>query len=191
MPGSPLRYKPAMSTRSGSSSVVGLAALSLAAVTLAAGLAGCGDSANDPAQKFLGTWHYDQVSGVIRCPGKDDFNDPPRGNKTFAPGLTGGIVDVTVSPLDADIWCNFHYAVSGLTAMASADQTCALKGGDVYSVSNAADNEYASFTLTGPDLAEELSVGTLHLPPTTANPDDPPVVCSYDLIGHLTKVAKD
>jgi hypothetical protein len=178
-----LRYKPTMSLRSLAAGA-GLSALAM--------LAGCGDSVNDDAQRFLGVWHYDEASGVITCPGADPFNLPPEGNKTFAPSLTAGIVDVTVSPLDSSVFCNFAYDVKGLEAIARAGQTCGLTGGDSFSVSDAAVGEYAKLAIIGPTTLEELSIGTIHITEPSPIGGAPTIrECRYDVIGHLTKVAKD
>ncbi len=165
-----------------------VAALGLMAIVVAS----CGDSASDPGQGFVGTWHYDDGTGIVTCEDGNTINLPPTGNKTFAPGLTKGIVDVSISPLDSAVYCNLAYDIVGFVASARAGQVCYLTGGDTFTVTDADAQEYATFTLTSPTQAEELSLGNIHI--TQPGPlGSPPVMttCRYDLTGHLTKVAKD
>ena len=68
-----------------------------------------------------------------------------------------------------------------------------LRGGDIFTFSAEDGSGTSTFTLNGPTIAEEIWVGTIHIFQAGAMVNDPPIMtsCTYNLIGHLTKVAKD
>jgi len=185
-----LRYKRAMSPRG----CLPTGALCLAVVAGMLGAAGCGDSSTDPGKSFLGTWHYDDGSGLTMC---DDGNVNllPSGNKTFEPGLMGGVVDTSATPLDPATYCDFLFDVSSNTKLtAHTGQACTLRGGSTYTVTDdQVGGDYYTFELNSATQAEELSIGTIHITKAGANVGDPPIMttCKFNLIGHLTKVAKN
>jgi hypothetical protein len=149
--------------------------------------AGCGGSTDAVAQ-FTGAWHYDSATGVVTCASGDTIDEPPMGDKTFGAGVSVPLVDLSVSPLDSAIYCNFAFDVMGPYATAQAGQICALTGGDELSV------DAWTFTLVnGPTTAQEKANATIHITTPGTNVGDPPILttCSYVLSARLTKVSKD
>src|SRR5262245_18298812 len=98
----------------------------LAAICVApATLAGCDDgpatvpktmTTDDPADAFVGVWHYDDALGQNVCPGYDPVPATPIGNKHFGHGIAHELTDLTVSTLDDEAYCNFGFAVDGMVA---------------------------------------------------------------------------
>lgn len=181
-----MRYKPDM-RRAASPREIGIGILGLA--LLAAGCGGNSGIGSGIAQ-YVGSWHYDESAGVLTC-GEDKLNESPLGNKTFGAGVSADIVDLSESPVDSAIFCNLGFDVAGPVATAITDQTCALTGG-VAVLSFGADDVW-TFTMTGPNKAEEVAKMTLTVTQPGTNIGDPPstTLCYFQLAAHLTKVSKD
>ncbi|HVZ73946.1 MAG TPA: hypothetical protein VHJ20_16315 [Polyangia bacterium] len=169
-----------------------LAVLSLftTLAVMASTLAGCGDSSQDPAVRFVGTWHYVDSMASATCPGSDPIDESPKGNKTFERGVSHDLVDVTQFSFNGSIYgtifCDFQFDIDGPTASATAGQGCALPGGDIFTVQS------WTFSLNPPTSAtdypaEEIAQGTLtaNLPGQTT-----PEICTYALTAHLQRITK-
>jgi hypothetical protein len=154
-------------------------------------LAGCGDSTPtavvDPADAFVGAWHYDQSSGAITCPMSDPIPASPTGNKTFAPGATAALVDLTPTPIDPMTICNTEFDISGPVATAHTDVGCTITGGDVVTVDS------WTFSLTSATTAKEVVAESLHITTAPVPPATMPMtkVCAFNSMALLTRVAKD
>jgi hypothetical protein len=167
-----------------SRSNVRLGALVLATMAVAA--LGCGGS-SDAAAQFTGTWHYDMATGPLDC-GGDIIPQAPLGNKTFAPGVSSALVDVSASPLDDLVYCDFEFDVAGPIATAQPQQSCALTGGNaVVTIAS------WTFTLTSATTADEVANTNVVVAgqPTSTDPTPAPSSCTFVLMAKLTKVAKD
>jgi hypothetical protein len=163
----------------------------------ASAVAGCGDggTARNPLTgggtdvgAFLGTWHYDQASGAVTCAGGAPVDLPPSGNKQFATGTAADVVDVSLSPVDPTIFCDFGFDLDGdgFHAVMTANQVCTLTGGDQLKPTT------WRFTLLGPDKAEEVGGATININFTDPATGVPSVgVCQYSMMALLTRVAKD
>jgi hypothetical protein len=165
-----------------------LAALAGAAALLGVALGGCGDSTStDPADAFVGTWHYDQSSGAITCPNSDPIDEAPIGNKTFGLGVSAPLVDLTPSPVDPATFCNTYFDISGAVATAHTDASCTITGGDIVTVDS------WTFSLTSPTTAEEKAATTLHITMPAVPPATTPTTstCAFASMAVLTRVAKD
>ena len=154
---------------------------SFAIGVFALALAGCGDSApDDPTLRFVGTWQYDLATSKVTCPGADPLDTTPRGNKVIARGTMHDLVDLTVLSSSPKIFCNFGFDIVGPEATAPTGQGCALLGTDIFTLSA------WTFSLTGPDKAEEVASGdhAFTIQGMTTH-------CQYDLSATLNRVAKD
>jgi hypothetical protein len=163
------------------------------AIVLAAALAGCGSSASgtptvaSPADDFVGTWLYGDVSSLVTCPNSTPLSQLPEPNKTFAHGATADLVDLSPSPLVQGSFCDFAFDVAGAVATARPMQTCALSPLDSLTIDQPAGMAPAwTFTLNSPTTAEELITTTVHFSINGA-----PTPCSWILQGHLTRLTKD
>jgi hypothetical protein len=163
--------------------------------------AGCGeDNLQGPIQQFVGSWRYSETeaTGTLTC-GLSSIPEVPRGNKTLATGVAGGIVDLTASDLDPAIFCDFVFDVAGPVATARVDQACALTGGnDVISFDQTTsdahpDPDLWTFKLLSATTAEEIARTTITVYQPAANIGDAPttVACYYTMTAHLTRVSKD
>ncbi|HEX4404343.1 MAG TPA: hypothetical protein VH560_05920 [Polyangia bacterium] len=168
-----------------------LSSLAGAVAMLGMALAGCGDSTPttevDPADAFVGTWHYDQSTGAINCPMADVIAASPTGNKTFAPGATAALVDLTPSPVDPMTICNTYFDVAGPVATAHTDVGCTITGGDVVTI------DAWTFSLTSATSAKEVASATLHITTAAVAPATTPTTttCAFNSMALLTRVAKD
>lgn len=162
-----------------------------AALLLGAGgltSAGCGGDGGDGAKfpDYVGTWHYDQVAmAVLDCGTDGAFSQAPVGNKVFQDGISRGIVDVTVSPIDGVSACNFAFDVKDTTATIFTAQTCVLDGIDTAAVFTPSAWR---FTLLGPNMAEEVGTGALAIPATSTVAA---LNCTFNLQARLSRVAAD
>lgn len=179
-----------MTTGAGSHALKGLSsARAVWLATLAvvgAGLAGCGADAS-PADDFVGTWLYDyaQTKSTVQCLNSDPLDQPPAPNKTFGRGVSAPLVDLSVSPLDSAVFCDFEFDVAGPVATIKAGQTCTLTGGDTLTI-----DEWTFTQVNSPTTAEELVDGTIHLTlPTPTGPQEE--TCAWSLVAHLTRIAKE
>jgi hypothetical protein len=163
--------------------------LGLPTVAVALGaLAGCAAPPLESTNQYLGTWHYDQAAGTLECPDGNKIDETPFGNQTLAPGIDAPLVDVTASPVDSDIFCNFGFDIAGPVATARVGQTCKLTGGlEILEVDS------WTFTLNSPTTAEEVAATTVHVTTPGTNVGDAPttVDCTFGFTAHLAKVAKD
>jgi hypothetical protein len=174
-----MRYKPPMfNARGDKSSKAPLlggplfaAALALSALTLA----GCGDSDEDPVEAFVGTWVYADAVGTAACPGHEPLDETPVGNKLFARGIAHPLVDLTPLTLDRTIVCDFGFDVAGTVATGIVGQGCALRGGDLFTLTS------WTFGLLSPTTAEEVAAADISSDPN----------CTYTMMAHLTRVSKD
>jgi hypothetical protein len=152
-------------------------------------LGGCGGDATtvDPADAFVGTWHYDQSTGAITCPNSDPVDEAPIGNKTFGVGVSAPLVDLTPSPVDPATFCNTDFDISGPVATARTDASCTITGGDIVTV------DAWTFSLTSATTAEETAATTLHITVAPIPPATTPTTnnCAYKSMALLTRVAKD
>jgi hypothetical protein len=168
--------------------VIGILSVAL----LAGAAAGCGSNGGigSGIAQFAGSWHYDEARGVLAC-GDDKLDESPLGNKTLAAGVSADLVDLSESPIDSAIFCNFGFDVAGPVASIVPDQTCKLTGG-IAELSFGA-NDLWTITLNGPTKAEEMARVTLTVTQPGPNVGDPPQIslCSFELVAHLTKVSKD
>jgi hypothetical protein len=151
-----------------------------------AAAAGCGGS--DDAEQFVGTWHIDQASAAIACPGSTPQTLTPSGNVEFARGTTTALVAVSGSELDPFSFCDFTFDVKGADATIHGAQDCDLVG-----VNDAKFSPTSwTFTVTGANKAQETGAANVELPTTDPNTGAATtVLCQYS--GHmalLTKVAK-
>jgi hypothetical protein len=165
-----------------------VAALAGAVALLAVALVGCGDSTStDPADAFVGTWHYDQSSGAITCPNSDPLDEAPIGNETFGFGVSAPLVDLTPTPVDLATFCNTYFDISGAVATARTDASCTITGGDIVTVDS------WTFSLTSATTAEEKAATTLHITLPAVAPATTPTTstCAYTSMALLTRVAKD
>ena len=161
-----------------------LAALALLGVVLG----GCGDTTTvDPADAFVGTWHYDQSTGAIMCPLADPIDEAPIGNKTFGYGVEAPLVDLTASPVDPATFCNTYFDISGPVATARTDASCTITGGDIVTVDS------WTFSLTSATTAKEVVAESLHITTAPVPPATMPMtkVCAFNSMALLTRVAKD
>jgi len=177
-----------MSTRARLAPLTALVAGTVA--LLGVGLGGCGDTTSaDPADAFVGTWHYDQSTGAITCPLSDPIDEAPIGNKTFGLGVSAPLVDLTPSPVDPMTFCNtsFDISASGAVATARIDASCTITGGDTVTV------DKWTFSLTSPTTAEEVAATTLHITSPAVPPATTPTMstCAFASMALLTRVAKD
>src|SRR5450432_426139 len=166
----------------------------LVLATLGASFAGCG-SDTSPAEGFVGTWRYDEAQSTVTC-GQDTLPQPPAPNKTFGAGVATALVDLSPSPLDSTINCDFGFDVAGPIATVKAGQVCALTGGDTVTVDHTNDDAASplwTFTLNSATTAEKLATATIHFKFAGATADAPPTetTCAYSLIAHLTRLSKD
>src|SRR4051812_6054351 len=102
----------------------------VAVLGLALFAAGCGGgSLGGPTDQFAGSWRYVQgeASGSLTC-GDSVIDETPRGNKIMATGVGVALVDLTSSPIDSGIYCDFGFDVAGPVATARTNQTCAQTG---------------------------------------------------------------
>jgi hypothetical protein len=157
---------------------------------LGAALGGCGDSTStDPADAFVGTWHYDQSTGSIVCPNSDPIDEAPIGNKTFGLGVSAPLVDLTPSPFDPATFCNtdFDISASGAVATARTDASCTVTGGDVVTIGA------WTFSLTSATTAVEKAAATIHITMSPVAPATTPTTstCAFTSMAVLTRVAKD
>jgi hypothetical protein len=163
---------------------------SVLALLGAVALGGCGGDATtvDPADAFVGTWHYDQSTGAITCPPPTGpIDEAPLGNMTFGVGVSAPLVDLTPSPVDPATFCNLNFDISGAVATARTDATCTITGGDTVTVDS------WTFSLTSATTAEEKASVSIHstvapIPPATTSTT---TVCQYTSMALLTRVAKD
>lgn len=171
------------STRARSASLTALVACAVAL----AGVGGCGGTAADPADAFVGTWQYDQSTGAINCPNSAPIDETPIGNKTFGFGVSAPLVDLTPSPVDSMTICNTGFDISGPVATARTDVGCTITGGDVVTIDS------WTFSLTSATTAEEKAATTLHITMPAVAPATTPTTstCAYTSMAVLTRVAKD
>ena len=175
-------------TRTTFRTVIGAIILSVVAV------AGCGGS-ND-ADQFVGTWKITQaMQSLVACADGTGGTFTPAGNVEFALGTTTALVAISPSELDNISPCDFTFGVMGTTAMMTAGQTCNLILFSQAGVKATFSPSTWSFSLTGPNNAEETGTATMVLPAidmTTGMPSGQPTNCTYT--GHqvgLTRIAKD
>jgi hypothetical protein len=164
--------------------------LALAQLGLAGALVGCSDAA-DPADDFVGTWHYLDYSSIQSCPGHDPTSQPPDANKTFVRGVNGGIVDLSSSPLLGNVFCNFAFGVDGPVATVRQSPPCQLTSLDTLTIDQSNPDDAKSpllwtFTLNSPTTAEELVTATVHY--SLAGDLS---TCRWAFTGHLQRVSKD
>jgi hypothetical protein len=156
--------------------------------------AGCGDAAS-PADDFLGTWRYIDEQSTLTCPATDPILEPPVPNKTFSRGLDTGIVDLSPSPLDEHVFCDFVFDLAGPVATLRAGQACTLTGGDMLTIDTQGTPPVPkwTFTLNSATTAEELVNATVHitLPPVTGVGPNVNESCGWALVGHLQRVSKE
>jgi hypothetical protein len=178
-----MRYKPPMLNArcDGSSKARVLGGFSLAALALT--LAGCGDSSQDPAEAFIGSWIYSsEASGSAACPGTDALGETPTGNKTFARGISYALVDLTPLTLDRNVVCDYGFDVAGTIATGVPGQGCALRGGDLFTLTS------WTFKLLSATTAEELASAEIS---STIPGQTTATICLYTMMAHLTRVSKD
>jgi hypothetical protein len=163
------------------------------ATVLAAALAGCGSSATgtsmgaDPADDFVGTWLYGDVSSIVTCANSSPLSQPPEPNKTLAHGATSALVDLSPNPLVQGSFCDLAFDVAGEVATAQPMQTCALTSLDSLTIDQPQGMAPEwTFTLNSATTAEELITATVHF-----SIDGAPTPCSWILEGHLTRISKD
>jgi hypothetical protein len=169
--------------------------IGLGAIILSVAAAvGCGGS-NDATQ-FVGTWKITQaMQSLVACADGSGGTFTPAGNVEFALGTTTALVVISPSELDNISPCDFTFAVMGTTAMMTAGQTCNLIGFSQSGVQATFSPSTWSFSLTGPNNAEETGTATMVLPAidmTTGMLTGQSTNCTYT--GHqvaLTRVAKD
>jgi hypothetical protein len=155
-------------------------------VGLAGALVGCGDAA-DPTADFVGTWRYVDYSSVLLCPQADPMSQPPEPNKTLARGPTGGLVDLSPSPLLNNSYCDFAFTLNGPVATAAPDQLCHLTSLDTLTIDQPSGTPPRwTFTLNSPTTAEELITATAHF-----SLSDTTSACAWSFTGHLQRVSKD
>ncbi len=148
----------------------------LASASLALVLAGCGDSAEDPIEDFVGTWVYSsELSGSAACTGIASLDEKPTGNKTFVRGIAHSLVDLTPLTLDGSVRCNFAFDVAGTVATGVPGQGCALRGGDLFTLTS------WTFKLLSPTTAEEVAAADIASTPN----------CTYTMMARLTRISKD
>jgi hypothetical protein len=158
------------------------------ASALALMAAGCGDSAEDPVEAFVGTWVYTSVAvGSADCPGHSSLDETPTGNKVFARGIGHPIfdmktvahplVDLTPLTLDRNIVCDFTFDVNdaGTLATGVVGQGCALRGGDLFTLTS------WTFSLTSATTADEIAKADIASDPN----------CTYSMMAQLNRVSKD
>lgn len=163
----------------------GARALVFAGLAACASVAGgCSDDAANPTDDFVGTWRYVDYSSILQCPQSDPMSQPPQPNKTFARGPSGGVVDLSPSPLLNNSYCDFAFALNGAVATAEPGQTCQLTSLDTLTIDGSPPRW--TFTLNSPTTAEELVTATAHfsLADTTS-------ACAWSFTGHLQRVSKD
>jgi hypothetical protein len=167
----------------------------LGAVTLAAG---CGEADGGPADQYAGTWRYDDAQSIVQCLNSDPLSQPPLSNKTWARGVGGGIVDLSIIPLEKSrgVTCDFAFDIAGPKARIRPDQTCQLNSIDVLTIDPdpAADGKPAwTFTLNAPTKAEEIVTSTIHIFQPSTEPGAPPVetTCAWSMVAHLTRITKE
>jgi hypothetical protein len=157
--------------------------LASALALLALTAAGCGDSDEDPVEAFVGTWAYSsEAVGSADCPGHASLDETPTGNKVFGRGIAVAgsgvahpLVDLTPLTLDRDIVCDFTFDVAGTVATGVAGQGCALRGGDLFTLTS------WTFKLLSATTAEEVAAADIASDPN----------CTYTMMAHLTRVSKD
>lgn len=148
----------------------------LASASLALVLAGCGDSAEDPVEGFVGTWAYSSdATGSAACVGIAALDETPTGNKIFARGIEHSLVDLTPLTLDKSIVCDYGFDVVGTVATGVVGQGCALRGGDLFTLTS------WTFKLLSPTTAEEVASADIASTPN----------CTYTMMAHLTRKSKD
>lgn len=150
-------------------------------LALVAGVAGCGGSDDNSAQKFIGTWMYAAGSTVtVTCSGAQPQVYPLTGNLTIAAGLNADEIAITTSA------CTLKLAVAGsMATLASAGQMCNGQSQDQNGNPVSVTINYGSGSLSttdGKTLTESLMGGITASGSSTT--------CSYSASASATKVSQ-
>ena len=168
----------------------GLGAIILAATSAAA--IGCGGS--DDAGQFVGTWKVTQATAMVSCADGSGGTFTPSGNVEFARGATTALTMISPSELDSVSLCDFTFSVKGTEATMTSMQTCNIVGFSTNAVTATFSPGTWTFSLTGPNSAEEIGTATMVLPAvdSTGTPTGQPTNCTYTAhMATLTRVARN